>query len=64
MGIDLTEQELLTILSVSEEQGVIEEEEREMISGIIEIGDKVVREVMIPRTDITAIDRHSSGKTD
>src|SRR5438874_8933278 len=56
----LTEQELLTILSVSEEQGVIEEEEREMISGIIEIGDKIVREVMIPRTDITAIDRHSN----
>jgi putative hemolysin len=55
----LTEQELLTILSVSEEQGVIEEEEREMISGIIEIGDKVVREVMVPRTDITAIDRNS-----
>src|ERR671936_357145 len=56
----LTEQELLTILSVSEEQGVIEEEEREMISGIIEIGDKIVREVMIPRTDITAIERHSN----
>jgi putative hemolysin len=55
----LTEQELLTILSVSEEQGVIEEEEREMISGIIEIGDKIVREVMVPRTDITAIDRSS-----
>jgi CBS domain containing-hemolysin-like protein len=56
----LTEQELMTILSVSEEQGVIEEEEREMISGIIEIGDKIVREVMIPRTDITAIERHSN----
>src|SRR5919201_6630520 len=48
----LTEQELMTILSVSEEQGVIEEEKREMISGIIEIGDKVVREVMVQRNDI------------
>src|SRR5207245_2473678 len=53
----VTEQELMTILSVSEEQGVIEEEEREMIHGIIEIGDKVVREVMIPRTDIVAVER-------
>jgi CBS domain containing-hemolysin-like protein len=35
----LSEQELLTILAISEEQGVIEEEEREMIHGIIEIGD-------------------------
>jgi CBS domain containing-hemolysin-like protein len=53
----LTEQELMTVLHVSEEQGVIEEEEREMIHGIIEIGDKSVREVMVPRTDITAIER-------
>jgi putative hemolysin len=53
----LTEEELMTVLSVSEEQGVIEEEERQMIHGIIEIGDKTVREVMVPRTDITAIER-------
>src|SRR5215831_12335434 len=53
----LTEQELMTLLHVSEEQGVIEEEEREMIHGIIEIGDKLVREVMVPRTDITALPR-------
>src|SRR5215469_5859743 len=53
----LTEEELMTLLHVSEEQGVIEEEEREMIHGIIEIGDKLVREVMVPRTDITALHR-------
>src|SRR5262252_337396 len=56
----LTEQELMTLLHVSEEQGVIEEEEREMIHGIIEIGDKLVREVMIPRTDIIALPRDAS----
>jgi putative hemolysin len=39
---------------------VIEGDEREMIHGIIEIGDKAVREVMVPRTDINAIDRESS----
>src|SRR3989475_4181899 len=53
----LTEEELLTVLHVSEEQGVIEEQEHQMIHGIIEIGDKTVREVMIPRTDIVAIER-------
>ncbi|OLC00336.1 MAG: HlyC/CorC family transporter [Chloroflexi bacterium] len=53
----LTEEELLTVLHVSEEQGVIEEQEHQMIHGIIEIGDKTVRELMIPRTDIVAIDR-------
>jgi putative hemolysin len=53
----LTEEELLTVLHVSEEQGVIEEQEHQMIHGIIEIGDKTVREIMIPRTDIVAVDR-------
>ncbi|HKW72588.1 MAG TPA: hemolysin family protein [Candidatus Dormibacteraeota bacterium] len=52
----LTEEELLTVLHVSEEQGVIEEQEHQMIHGIIEIGDKTVREVMIPRTDIVAVE--------
>ena len=56
----LTEEELMTVLHVSEEQGVIEVGEREMIHGIIEIGDKLVREVMVPRTDIIAIPRNAS----
>src|SRR5439155_62699 len=46
----LTEEELITALHVSEEAGVIEEQEHQMIHGIIEIGDKTVREIMIPRT--------------
>ena len=58
-GPFLTEEELLTLLHVSEEQGVIEEEEREMIHGIIQIGDKSVREVMVPRTDMDAIEINS-----
>src|SRR2546427_1366670 len=51
----LTEEELLAALHVSEEAGVIEEQEPQMIHGIIEIGDKTVREIMIPRTDIVAV---------
>ncbi|TMB47659.1 MAG: HlyC/CorC family transporter [Chloroflexi bacterium] len=54
----LTEDELLTLLHVSEESGVIEEQEHQMIHGIIEIGDKTVREIMIPRTDIVAVERN------
>jgi putative hemolysin len=56
----LTEEELMTLLHVSEEQGVIEEQEHDMIHGIIEIGDKSVREVMVPRTDMVAVDKSSS----
>jgi CBS domain containing-hemolysin-like protein len=55
----LTEEELITLLHVSEEQGVIEEQEHQMIHGIIEIGDKAVREIMIPRTRIVAVDREA-----
>jgi putative hemolysin len=53
----VTEAELMTLLNVSEEQGLIEEEERDMIQGIVEIGDKLVREVMIPRTDVVAVEK-------
>ncbi|HET7467689.1 MAG TPA: hemolysin family protein [Candidatus Dormibacteraeota bacterium] len=56
----LTEDELITLLHVSEEQGVIEEQERDMIHGIIEIGDKSVREVMVPRTDMVALERSAT----
>jgi putative hemolysin len=58
----LTEEELISMLHVSEEQGVIEEQEHQMIHGIIEIGDKTVREIMIPRTDIVAVEKHATLK--
>jgi putative hemolysin len=58
----LTEQEQLTLLHVTEEQGVIEEQEHQMIHGIIEIGDKTVREIMVPRTDIVAVEKQATLK--
>jgi CBS domain containing-hemolysin-like protein len=58
----LTEEELISMLHASEEQGVIEEQEHQMIHGIIEIGDKTVREIMIPRTDIVAVEKHAPLK--
>ena len=60
----LTEEELLTLLHVSEEQGVIEEQEHQMIHGIIEIGDKTVREIMVPRTDIVAVEKSAHAEGD
>ncbi len=58
----LSEEELISMLHVSEEQGVIEEQEHQMIHGIIEIGDKTVREIIVPRTDIVAVERHAGLK--
>jgi magnesium and cobalt exporter, CNNM family len=55
-GPFVTEEELKLLVSVGEEEGVIEEEEREMIHGIFEMGDMLVRELMVPRTDLVAIE--------
>jgi CBS domain containing-hemolysin-like protein len=55
-GPFVTEEELKMLVSVGEEEGVIEEREREMIHGIFEMGDMRVREVMVPRTDLVAVE--------
>ncbi len=51
----VTEEQLRFLVEVGEEEGVIEEGEREMIHSIFEFGDTVVREVMRPRVDIIAV---------
>lgn len=56
----VTEEELKLLVNASAEEGVLEQEEREMIEGILIFGDTVVREVMVPRIDIAALDERSS----
>ncbi len=56
----VTEEELLTIVNVGEEEGVIEPNEREMIEDIITFGDTIVREIMIPRVDVITINASAS----
>ena len=56
-GPYVTEEELKLLVTVSEEQGVVDEEEREMIHGVLELTDKVVRELMVPRVDIVAVEQ-------
>lgn len=51
----MTEKELRTIVDVSHEEGVIEEEEKEMINNVFDFGDMLARDVMIPRIDITFV---------
>jgi len=54
-GPFVSEQELLGIVEGAVEDEVIEEEERELIESIIEFGDTVAREVMVPRPDIITV---------
>ena len=48
----LTEKELQDIIHESEEEGLINEDEGEMLHSIFEFGDTIVREIMVPRTDM------------
>ena len=56
----LTENELRLMLRSAEESGVIEAQEEEMIKGIIDLEETVVREVMTPRVDVVAIHEDAS----
>ena len=49
----MTEAELLRIIKTGEKQGVIDPEEREMIQSVLQLEDTEVREVMVPRPDMT-----------
>jgi CBS domain containing-hemolysin-like protein len=55
-GPYITEQELRASAEVASEEGEIEEGEVELIHSIFEFGDTIVREVMVPRPDIIAIE--------
>jgi CBS domain containing-hemolysin-like protein len=56
----LTEEELRTIVDVSQETGVIEDEERDMIHNLFDFGDSEAKEVMVPRIDMTFVDINAS----
>ncbi|SFB36622.1 HlyC/CorC family transporter [Clostridium frigidicarnis] len=56
----ITQEELRTMVDVSEEEGVLEEEEKEMIFNVFEFGDLQVKDVMVQRVDIEAIEVDSS----
>ncbi|MCB2199417.1 hemolysin family protein [bacterium] len=55
-----SEEELRTLAEVSEEHGVLEEDEREMIHSIFEFGETEVSEIMVPRIDMAAIGEDAS----
>lgn len=51
----ITEADLRTIVDVSQESGVIEHEERNMIHNLFDFGDAEAKEIMIPRIDMTFV---------
>lgn len=55
-GLTITENELRTIVDVSHQEGVIENEERQMITNVVDFGDALAKDVMVPRIDMTFVD--------
>ena len=51
----VTEEEIQEMMDAGEEEGIINEEENEMIRAIFNLRDTVVREIMVPRTDMASI---------
>ncbi len=57
----VTAEELHLVVAEAQTAGVLEESERAIISGIVRLADRPVREVMTPRTDVDWIDIHASS---
>ena len=51
----MTEEELLTLVDMSHEDGVIESEERQIIYNVFEFGDAQAKDVMVPRVDMVSV---------
>jgi putative hemolysin len=56
----ITEEDLRTYVDAGEEGGALEEEEKEMIYSIFDLGDTVARQIMIPRIDVVAVEADTS----
>jgi CBS domain containing-hemolysin-like protein len=55
-----SEAELRALVDLAEANSVIEDQERRMVHSVFELGDTLVREVMVPRTDMVFIERHKT----
>lgn len=52
----ITENELRTMVNVSHEEGILESEERKMITNVVDFGDSLAKDVMVPRIDMEFAD--------
>lgn len=58
-SVSVTEDELKSLVDAGEEEGVFEQDERRMIYSIFQLGDTLVREIMVPRIDMLTLDVHT-----
>ena len=56
----ISEEEIRTMISVGHKEGTVEEAEAEMLHNVFDFGDRPVREVMVPRPEVVAIEQGST----
>jgi len=56
----VTEEDIKSLASLGEREGVIEEMEKEIIHNVLEFTDSVVHEVMVPRVDMIGVDKNAA----
>lgn len=56
----VTEDELKVLIGTSQQEGVLEQQERELVQSALEFDEKTVQEILTPRVDITAIEVNDS----
>lgn len=56
----ITEEELRTMVDMSHEEGVIETDEKQMITNVFDFGDQTAKDIMVPRVDMTVVDVEDS----
>ncbi|KRV46430.1 hypothetical protein AQ490_11005 [Wenjunlia vitaminophila] len=55
-----SEAELRAVVDLAEKDSLIEDTERRMVHSVFELGDTIVRELMVPRTDLVMIERYKT----
>ena len=58
----ISEEELKTLAKIGEEEGVLDRQERQMIHKLFELGERPVKAIMTPRTDLIALDIQDSSE--
>lgn len=58
----ITEEEIKSMVKVGEKEGVVEEDEKEMIQSIFKFSDTIVKEEMVPRVDMVCLSIDSKGQ--
>ncbi len=54
--VNITEREIQSLIDVGEQEGVINREEHAMIDAVLDLNDTKVREILVPRTEMVALD--------